>query len=329
MSEYKAIIIGAGRIGAGFDTPDTPDVLTHAHAYSRHPRIRLAGIMDVDAGKAGEAAAKWDCSAYSDLEKIFSEQHPEIVSICTPDDSHYDVLLRCLEYQPAAVVVEKPLTSELVNSQEIVRLYRQRDIPLWVNFIRRFDSRMQDVKRDIEIGRLGRILHASIRYTKGILHNGSHAVDVANFLFGQFRDARVLGAVEDYDPRDPTLHAVLSYEKCPAVFLQACDERAYSIFEVDIVAEKKRLTFEQFGYFLRQSAVREDPRFAGYHDLDDGCTEKTALGESLSELINNVLGQLEAGNDLLCSGQDALGAEMICHQLLDQHFQERGSRGTS
>ena len=61
---YKALIIGAGSIGAlkddKFDSPSNPDkVLTHAHAFYKHPDIKIKCVIDRDILKARMAAEKW------------------------------------------------------------------------------------------------------------------------------------------------------------------------------------------------------------------------------------------------------------------------------
>ena len=52
---YDAVIIGAGRIASGFDTPRSKDILTHAHAIAKESRLRLTGITDINERKGKKA----------------------------------------------------------------------------------------------------------------------------------------------------------------------------------------------------------------------------------------------------------------------------------
>ena len=60
---YTAVLLGAGSIGAlkpnEFDSPDTEEILTHAHAIYNHPKINLLGIIDSNINKAKKAGNKW------------------------------------------------------------------------------------------------------------------------------------------------------------------------------------------------------------------------------------------------------------------------------
>ncbi|MBU1055049.1 MAG: Gfo/Idh/MocA family oxidoreductase [Proteobacteria bacterium] len=315
---YTAAIIGCGRIGSGFDSTESENILTHAKAYTLNPKIELIAVMDADLDKANAAGIKWECESFDNID-ILLEKNPDILSICTPDASHYEILLKCLNYRPKAVIAEKPLTLDVSKTKEIVTRYQDLDVPLFVNFSRRFDYIMQVVRERIYNDELGGILHASIKYSKGIMHNGSHAIDASNFLFGKYISGFPVNDIIDYDKKDPTLGAVLCYSKCPAVFLMACDERAYSIFEVDIVGEKGRIKLDQSGMQCREYKLRRDPIFDGYIDIEEEPPYSTNLGKSMQKLAENVVGYLEGNDSILCSGTDALAAQQICQSLLSQY----------
>jgi len=316
MQSYKAVIVGCGRIGVAFNSPNADSVLTHANAFSTHPKVQLAGVMDIDGNAAKTAATKWGCPSYTDFQQMLVKQKPDIISICVPDAFHFEYLVKCLTYRPKAVICEKPLTLELSQSEEIVEKYRLSDVPLFANYTRRYDTTVQALREHIKRGGFGNIFNTTIKYTKGLLHNGSHAIDVANFLFGECLAVKRLGKVVDFIEDDPTLSAVLNYSLCPEVFLIACDERAYSIFEIDIAGERGRVVFEQFGLRCKEYEVRRDPVFEGYKDMVAVREYDTGLNIGLLKLVENVVNNLENGEHIICSGEDALLTQQICNDLL-------------
>ena len=322
--QYKAVIIGCGRIGASFDSPDSVNILTHAKAFTSHPKVWLVAVMDIDQKIAKAAGDKWKCEYYTDFHQMIREQQPDIVSVCVPDQFHYEYFLQCLDIQPKAVVAEKPLTLNIKETQTIVEKYKNANIPLFVNYTRRYSSPIQSLKCRIETGDLGRIFNASIKYTKGILHNGSHAVDIANFLFGKFLSGNILNSIIDYSENDPTLSVVLQYAKCSEVFLIACDERAYSIFEIDIMAETGRIIFSQSGLRCSEYDVGMSAVFKGYKNLVLVKESDTDLNRSVFNLVDNVVQHLDNGEKIVCSGNDALSAQKICSDLIESwHRQKR------
>ena len=175
---------------------------------------------------------------------------------------------------------------------------------------------LQILQRKIENQEFGKLYHATIKYTKGMLHNGSHAIDMANFLFGEYLSGTPINAIMDYREEDPTISAMLHYARCSPVYLQACDERAYSIFEIDIIGEKGRIICDQSGFRYKEYAIREDPNYRGYRELFEKELFNTGLRNALFNLVDNVVEHLEHDMPILCSGTDGLKAQIICHNLI-------------
>src|SRR5574344_659316 len=136
MKLYKVIIIGAGNIGAFFDTPASNRVLTHAHAFYHHKNFRLVGFYDVDYEKAKLAAKLWNCQAFAELDAAMEEA--EVVCCTVSDTYHYEVLKKIANYSVKLVFTEKPLTKTIEEAQEIAELYQEKKLPIQVNYTRRF-----------------------------------------------------------------------------------------------------------------------------------------------------------------------------------------------
>lgn len=314
--KYKAVIIGAGRIAAQFDSPQSREILTHAHAYRKHPKIDLAGFFDVNKAAADKAARKWQCGAYYNFGEMFKKVNPDIVSICTPDENHSSALLKTAEYKPRMVICEKPVTANLRETRAIVKLYRGIKVPVLVNYSRRFDETAREARKNISSGRYGKILCASGIYTKGVLHNGSHMIDLCRFLFGEMKECARLHKVGDFTKNDATIAGFLKFEKCGQFYLMAGDERKYSIFELDIICEKKRIRFDDFGLSISTQEVKDDPLFAGFKCLSKPAVRKTSLINAMPALINNAVNYLEKKEELFCDINSAMLTQNACFKLL-------------
>lgn len=314
--KYKAGIIGAGRIASGFDTPKTQAILTHAHAYAVHPRTDLVGFFDVNKEAAKLASKKWGGQAFPNLKSFFGEGKPDIVSICTPDENHFSVLIEVAEYKPKLVICEKPLGSSLSKIKKVLKSYHKKEIPILVNYSRRFDKTVQKLRKNIQSGRYGKILCASGIYTKGILHNGSHLIDLCRYLFGEVKNYQTFYNISDYKESDKSIAGFLEFERCRQFHLMVGDERRYSVFELDIFAEKKRLKLIDSGFNIALQKIEKDPRYKGFYTLGKPRTAKTSLSGALFVLIDNAIKHLEKKEPLICDIKEALKTEKICHQLL-------------
>lgn len=314
--KYQCAIIGAGRIGASFDAPKSRHILTHAHAYFSNPKTELVGFYDANYGTARQAAKVWRARAFRNLREMFELAKPDVVSICVPDEYHFSILQAVAKYKPKLIICEKPVTTDTKDTQAIIKLYQQKNIPVLINYSRRFDLVVQKLKKELVQQKYGRVLCSSLVYNKGIVHNGSHAVDLARYLFGEVEVANSLSSVNDFFPIDATVAAFVKLERCPQFYLMAADARSYSVFELDIFCEKARFHFTDSGFFLSKQTVKNSDLYKGYKVLSKPIIKKTGLSNSLLELVGNAIGHLESQRPLLCGIEDALKTQIVCAALL-------------
>lgn len=316
---YSAVIIGAGRIAAQFDGIESKKVLTHAHAYYLNPLVNLAGIYDINFSVATTAAKKWSTHAYRNLGIMFREVKPDIVSVCTPDDQHFFVLQEILKYHPKIVICEKPITTKIADTEKIIKLYKKNKIPLLVNYSRRFDGTVQKLKKELAQGKYGKVIAATGIYSKGILHVGSHLIDLSIYLFGKLEKALPLLAVNDYDRRDKTVAGFLQFSGCPQFHLLATDQRHFTMFELDVICERARFRFVDEGFWLTTQLIEPDLIFSGYTILSMPKKQATQLDNAMSKLVNNAIEYLNNHIPLICTAENALEAQKICINLLKKY----------
>lgn len=316
--KYKSVIIGCGKIAGGYDAPGDKNILTHAHAISVHKRTILSGVYDISYNKAKAFSRKWNTIAYKSSRDMLGKVKPEIIYICVPDDMHLGILKMVLNYKPKAVICEKPLSTDIEAAKLIVQKYKKNNISLAVNYTRRFDPVIRRIKSDLLKMKYGAFINASVIYTKGILHNGSHAIDLLRYFFGEVVSCEVLAKNTDYKKEDPTLDAFLEFDNNAKAHFIAADENHYSIFEIDLLFSRKRINLYQFGLKYDIQAVRIDPVFVSYKDLDDRKMMFTGLNHALSNLIDNVIDHIENKKDLLCSAEDAVRTQESCEELLNR-----------
>ena len=249
---YRAVVIGAGDIGSGADGPDSSEFLTHAHGIAENPSLELRALVDTDGERAEAEAGRWNTNAYTDIEQMFAIEKPDIVVIATPDDTHTQMLEHVLTKDIKLVVLEKPVATNDAEAERLSKL--QPGIPVVVNFRRRFDPIVIGLADALRRGEHGRILSAHGTYVRGILHNGSHMLDLARLLFGEIRSAAPdsSSVIHDFPEGLPTIGGTAVFERCPTFRLTAADGREKFIFELEIVTEKARFHFTDEGMKLTE-----------------------------------------------------------------------------
>ena len=315
----KAAIIGCGKIAWEFQhDPGAArfGICTHAAAWSAIDGVRLAAVSDVDAARAGRCAARWQVAqAFSDAREMLRAVDPEIVSITSPDETHTETAALCLEHPSVrAVLVEKPLAASARDARELERKARESGKVVVVNYIRRFSPSYRRMRERISSGEFGDPRLTRGLYTKGMRHNGSHAIDLLNFfvpgtrlLRGRtpswLRDADAAGA-------DPPADIELALANGAVGILHSLPHQEHTVFELDLVFEKARLIFKDGGDIIEEHLMADGVPFAGYRSLVLAATHEHALKDYLLHAARHVLAVLDGSEENISDiGQSVLMLE--------------------
>ena len=248
---------------------------SHAQAFTRHERTNLVGISDIDTEKLEAAQKLWQTSAATDAVALCRELKPEIVSICTPDKTHFELSKRILSESPPRILfVEKPLTLISGEAEELLKLAKTVDCRIAVNYSRRFSPAVRKLKQEIIDGIHGKPVLARIIYGKGLFHNGSHALDLLRFWFGEpleFEGKPETGGLDG----DQNYSVDLRFENDCRARLDTFDERIATVFELDCLTERTRWRFWLGGNLWEFSAVAPSPMYAGYFNFIPTGREQT------------------------------------------------------
>lgn len=316
-SEYKAAVIGGGMIGAQMDAAArSARPQTHAGGYYNNANFDLVALCDP---RPCEQLKQWECRIYREPAELLASENPDVLSVCVPEQQQYEVLKEVLDYSGIqAVIAEKPLADGIEKSREIVEAYEAAGIPLLVNYTRRYSLMYQDMAQRFQREE-EHVISSSIRYAKGLWHNGSHALDLALLLFGRVQEVYPLSKTHDFYESDPSVSAFLKFERCPNFFMQALDERYYTLFEVDIFTDQKRYIINQDHREIKIFETRGGVGIPLGKRLIYVETLQTDYESCMSGLMNNLYNVLQMKAKPLCTGQDALKALELADELDSNH----------
>src|SRR6202043_4202893 len=108
-----------------------------------------------------------------------------------------------------AVFSEKPIALDLAETERIVRLVQERNVPVQLGFMRRYDPGYARAKAKIEAGELGKLetfralsrdtYPPSLEFLLGsggiFLDMAVHDLDLARFLVGEVEEVHAWGTV--------------------------------------------------------------------------------------------------------------------------------------
>jgi len=310
---YRAAIIGCGRIGSEYaDDPRIRDIYTHAGAYTSCRDTTLVAVCDIDPERARRCAKRWGVpSVYEDYRLMLSEVAPEIVSICTPDETHA-AILRDVIAEPSVkgVLAEKPLAMDADDAARLVGNARKRGVVLAVNYSRRYAENHRKVRDLLQGGTIGRIQSMNGYYTGGCLHSGTHWFDLARFFAGELTDVQGFDFLGE-EGADPTLDTRITFESGATGTLTGCDGSEFSIFEADIIGTSGRVRILDSGHRVEISVAGENPHYTGYRSLSVQETSDAGFGDLLLHAVEDLVRCLNEGGTPACSGEDGVAALRI------------------
>jgi myo-inositol 2-dehydrogenase/D-chiro-inositol 1-dehydrogenase len=194
-------ILGAGRIGK-----------VHAQAVASVPAARLVAVFDPVAAAAEAVRAAHGCEVRT-IEQILAASDIDAVVICTPTDTHADLIERFAR-AGKAVFCEKPVDLSLDRVKGCLSVVTAARGTLMVGFNRRFDPDFMALKAAIDAGRIGPVEMVTITSrdpgpppadyitrSGGIFRDMTiHDFDMARWLLGEEVDSVFAAASVLTDP---------------------------------------------------------------------------------------------------------------------------------
>jgi predicted dehydrogenase len=315
---YKVLIIGCGNMAGGYDLLQHEDALPlgHAKAFSKHGGFELAACVDPDAAKRAAFQQRWQVPAgFDNFQEAAASGHFDVISICSPTHAHAADIQSALALKPKLIFCEKPVTSQLQESQRAVQACADQQVLLAVNYSRRWSPQVTQLKTELAEGHWGAVRSVSAVYNKGLLNNGSHMIDLLLALFGPLHIVSVGQAVADFFPDDPTVDITLHTEQGQPIQLNVAHAQDYTLFEMQIVTEKGVISMEEGGARWRFRHGKPSEQLAGYRFLNAGEWVAPLGSYALTGAVANIFDALQSGTPLASTGSNALQAQALCEQI--------------
>ena len=193
----------------------------HAPFLQVNPHFNLYAVWERTKHLAEEKYP--GIKTYRSLEDMLGDKNIELVTVNTPNFTHYEYAKKALE-AGKHVIVEKPFTVTVAEANELIILAKEKNKKLSVYQNRRYDSDYKVIKKVVDQKLLGELVEVEMHYDRfreelspkehkeipiagtGALYDlGSHLIDQALQLFGMpgkiFADIRIirpLSIVDEY-----------------------------------------------------------------------------------------------------------------------------------
>jgi myo-inositol 2-dehydrogenase / D-chiro-inositol 1-dehydrogenase len=258
----RVALLGAGRIGQ-----------EHSKSLIADPRAQVVAVCDPRLEAARQTAATIPGAIATDQSaEIFSSSEVDGVIICTPTDSHGQLIEEGARAHKA-IFCEKPVALDLQRTKHALAVVEENGVPFQIGFQRRFDSGYAEARKRIARGLLGRIdQFRAVGRDPGpppkeylaksgglFLDQAIHEFDLARFLVGEVHSVFAAGAVRfSHDAAElgdvDTATTILHFENGA---LGVIENSRRAVYGYDIVTE----VFGEAGKLVVQAERKTPLRF--------------------------------------------------------------------
>lgn len=154
----KVALIGAGQIAR-----------QHLSCLRALRDVDVAAVCDLSPSVAECAAERYGVrSWFTDHRAMLRDARPDVVHVTTPPTSHFRLAMDCLD-AGAHVIVEKPVTATLEELEALARRAEATGRALVEDYNYLFNAAPLEIRRRVDAGELGAVLHVEVMIHLDIL----------------------------------------------------------------------------------------------------------------------------------------------------------------
>lgn len=190
----KCAVIGAGRFGKN-------------HVRTLHEMGLLAAVAELNDSVREACAKDYGVPVFADYREMLASD-VAAVAVATPASTHYAIAKDAIS-AGKHVLVEKPMTLDVAEGEELVALAKKQGVTLMVGHLLIYQPAIQFIRNAIREGKIGRVisLHqerlnlGKARDAENALWSlGVHDVAVALHLLGEAPESSVLSGLAALTP---------------------------------------------------------------------------------------------------------------------------------
>jgi predicted dehydrogenase len=318
MNKLKVALVGLGGVGQGYDFNQSDDsiILTHATAINCHSKFDLVAGVDIDLSNRQLFENKFSRPTYPNLSSLYEDYNPDIVSIAVPTGMHASVFHEAMKIPLRAVVLEKPVSNLIQDAEQINSIAKKNNCVVVVNYLRRFNPSLEKLKKMISQGKFGKIYKGTAWYTKGIVENGSHFIDLFQWLLGEFQDVKIISHGRKWDDRDPEPDLKIRFG-ITNMYLFSGMEENFSMGRFELVGTKGMAIFED-DKPIKVYLSQDDPVYKGYRSISQKDDIENPSDRNIWFTYDNLAQHLENGNTLQSSIETGISTLKVVEKIILQ-----------
>jgi len=318
----NVLIIGLGQIGMRYDLDLDHDkhVYSHAAAFSQHKYFNIVGGVDVDNMLGKFFTEKYNSVFYNNTQDALLKSNPDIVVIAVATEYHNQVLKDVVKYaNPKVVLCEKPLSYSIEEANSMQQICKDNNIQLFVNYMRNSLPDSISIKEKIENDEYSGSLKGVAWYSKGLIHNGSHFVNLLTYWLGPIKKIHCINKGSLFESQDVEPDFSLSFEKGDVIFLSAKEEN-FSHYGIELVFKNGRLRYDQGGKSVLWTPVEQGKSLSTHRFLSSESENYNtdSMRKYQLHVVNELWNMLNQKDYELCSAAMAIATLESINEIIKE-----------
>lgn len=324
----KVAVVGLNKIGA-----------IHCRILNDHPDVRLVAVCDLMEERAEAVSRQYGVTPYTDLRQMLEKEDIDVVHVATGGvengSHHFEPVILALE-AGKDVLVEKPISNNIMEAREMVNLARERNVRFACNMNHRFVQPAYKGKELIDKGELGSLLFINMKlaiqnanestpwFHMRALH--PHSIDVMRFFAGDIRRVQAFMTQAPGRKTWSTVSINMEFVSGAVGHLTGSYDMSFRHpFEFcEVAGSKGRFTIENvydhfvfYPHHTDELTVLRSSIMGPMNGFND--TFRNRIHHFIEQLKNNVEPSEIAG-----SGEDALAAQEVIEAAIESQLSGGG-----
>ncbi|WP_108064096.1 Gfo/Idh/MocA family protein [Poseidonibacter lekithochrous] len=286
-------LLGMGNIGLLYDynKQDTNRAYSHAKAIYLHKEFDLKYVVDPSDKNIGLLKDLFPNVKYLNSYELLDTSNIDILVIAAPTNLHFEILNYFKNSNIKLFLVEKPLFYNKNEYENLDNFFKDK---LVVNYMRRFQEPLIKLREEIRNDKFGLINKIILNYVKGLKNNGSHFIDLINFLFDspEIISSSILDSSLGFSEEDLTYDIFIKIKyknKIVPIHFISHDHTKYNIIEFKLYFEKQVIEYINSKQKISYFNINESIEYKGYNFIDENASYENNISK---RLIYNVYEEL-------------------------------------
>ena len=330
---YRVGVIGLSGIAAGKKEPDfklvldTPVPASHVQSYALLPKTEVVAVCELKPELFDKFKHDWgdefpDANTYTDYRELIDKENLDILSVCTSDHRHTDIVVYAANAGVKGIVCEKPFASSVDDCDRMIEACEANKTLVTVDHTRRWQLPFERAREAIEDGDIGKVMQITGNMGGAramTFRNGTHLIDGVKFfadsdpewVFAEleegFDDYSSYGGDGGRDPAtDPACSGYVHFKNGVRAYINIVKEMKPG-FYIQVMGESGELDIYH-GVVLRKDMNSAENLILPTHRI-----------YGIAACIDELIGVMENGGELISPPREAKKTVEIIIGFLQSH----------